>query len=483
MKSPRRGGPPKSTSKSTSVSAPISRTRRQTQVGPSFARREKLTVSNSVLLTSVIAEGTSPFSAGKYMVQPGDPEVFPWLNKIARNFEYYRVIRLSARYENACSTTTPGQILLFWDYDVTDPVPTTFAQASVMSGNKLSAPWDRFLMTASTSAIHRQEPTYYVATSATANRLNDACSLMICTIPSLGTEQTVWGNVWLDFTFEFSVPAYETSVSDTNGTLTVYEQPIQVPAYPDTSSLINNPLSPVSPVLDGLHLGPISPQTSLSVGGMVSVPPGRYRMGTTPNIRGTAGSGGAPQRIQTDTMFAISDADDLTVAVVTPPSISSNVTANELPGAFEWIVDTFERILDLPVTKWVAPMLDYTVTDIAEMAVEQATSFFLEYLGPSLLLAESKSLSEAESKFYSRYLHSTLARHEKRGIPLSSSTARKFLAVADSKTMPRILAIENASLSRQHEAGRRPPHLPSTSLSPSSSPSTRDSHESCCPNR
>jgi hypothetical protein len=423
------------------------------------------------------------------MIQPGDPSVFPWLNKIARNFEYYKVKRLSARYENACSTTTPGQILLFWDYDVSDPVPGTFAQASVMSGNKLSAPWDHFQLAASTAAIHRQEPAYYVAASATANRLNDACSLMICTIPPSGSESVVWGNIWLDFTVEFSVPAYETSVSEEQGTLTIYEQPVVNPTIATSDGSLINDATAVSPVLDGLSLGPISPQTSLSVGGMVQVPPGRYRVGTTPNVRGTIGSTSNSQVISTATSFAVSDSDNIVAAVTTPASSTSAIEPNALAGSYQYIVDAFERVLDLPVMKWLAPIMDYTVQDIAELAITEATSFFVEYVGPSLLLAESKSLADAESKFYSKYLHSTVSRHERLRRPLHPETARKLLAVSDEKSLPRLLSLErfNDRNLPPLEAGRpsRPSRpLPSISSSPSPPPSHRDSSESChhCPN-
>lgn len=443
MKSPTRRVATNSISQS--ISAPVSRTRRQTQRGPQFARSDKLTVTNSVLLTTVIADGSlTNFSSEKFVIQPGDPTVFPWLNKIAQNFEYYKVKKMSARYENACSTTTSGQVLLYWDYDVTDPVPLTFAQASVMSGNKLSAPWDRFVLPASVSAIHQQEPSYYVATSATNNRLNDSCSLMVCTIPSLGSAPLAWGNIWIDFSFEFSLPAFETSLPEApNLALTIYEQPSQELTVGLTDgALITDPVQPVTPILDGLSLGPISSQTSLSVGGMVMVPSGRYRVSTTPNIRGTAGSAGTSQLIDAATSFAISDTDNIVAAVTTAASTTSQVEPTKVAGSYQWMADAFERVIDLPIAKYLAPIMDYTVQDIVDVVIEEATSFAIEYLGPSLLLSSSKTKDEAERKFYSKYLHTTLYRHERLRRSLHPETMKKLFSVSDAKSSQRLLALE-----------------------------------------
>lgn len=57
-------------------------------------------------------------------INPGMESAFPWLSNIARNYDRYRFHKLIFRYKPTCPTDTTGQVIMAWDYDSLDPVPT-----------------------------------------------------------------------------------------------------------------------------------------------------------------------------------------------------------------------------------------------------------------------------------------------------------------------------------------------------------------------
>lgn len=57
-------------------------------------------------------------------INPGMESAFPWLSNIARSYDRYRFHRLIFRYKPTCPTDTVGQVIMAWDYDSLDPVPT-----------------------------------------------------------------------------------------------------------------------------------------------------------------------------------------------------------------------------------------------------------------------------------------------------------------------------------------------------------------------
>lgn len=58
-------------------------------------------------------------------INPGLESSFPWLSNIARSYDRYRFHKLIYRYKPTCPTDTVGQVIMAWDYDSLDPIPTT----------------------------------------------------------------------------------------------------------------------------------------------------------------------------------------------------------------------------------------------------------------------------------------------------------------------------------------------------------------------
>lgn len=92
-------------------------------IGSSSSSRRN---NNNYRLSNIerIAE-VNDSSIHSLQINPGMESAFPWLSNIARSYDRYRFHKLIFRYKPTCPTDTVGQVIMAWDYDSLDPVPTT----------------------------------------------------------------------------------------------------------------------------------------------------------------------------------------------------------------------------------------------------------------------------------------------------------------------------------------------------------------------
>jgi hypothetical protein len=88
------------------------------------------------------AAGTpSAFVAAGYPINPGQPGSFPWLSRIAANYESYQFLSLKYYYETEAPSSLGGSLVMTVDYDATDLPPVSKQQALTYRGAVRSAPW------------------------------------------------------------------------------------------------------------------------------------------------------------------------------------------------------------------------------------------------------------------------------------------------------------------------------------------------------
>jgi hypothetical protein len=81
--------------------------------------------------SSSTALGGLAGQAACYVINPGNPALFPWLSAMAPNFERFRFNKLRARYKpevNPTSATAVGKVMIGCNYDVSDINPTLRSQ-------------------------------------------------------------------------------------------------------------------------------------------------------------------------------------------------------------------------------------------------------------------------------------------------------------------------------------------------------------------
>lgn len=74
-------------------------------------------------------------------IQPGMSSSFPWLSRLAANFESYKFESLSYHVTTMSSTATRGTLGVAIDYDASDPPPTTKVQALAMQNSVRGPAW------------------------------------------------------------------------------------------------------------------------------------------------------------------------------------------------------------------------------------------------------------------------------------------------------------------------------------------------------
>ncbi len=101
--------------------------------------------------------GTDTFTVlASLGINPGDSGAFPWLSKIARNFEQYEFLSLKFEYLPRCATTQPGGVYLAVDPKSADSAP--YDETIIGSYGCLveDAPWKRLNLTVPSSITRRR---------------------------------------------------------------------------------------------------------------------------------------------------------------------------------------------------------------------------------------------------------------------------------------------------------------------------------------
>jgi hypothetical protein len=87
------------------------------------------------------AGSPSAFNGQIFDINPGQASTFPWLSKIAANYESYSFKKLKFDYETEAASSLGGSLVMAVDYDATDAPPLTKQQAMAYRGSVRSAPW------------------------------------------------------------------------------------------------------------------------------------------------------------------------------------------------------------------------------------------------------------------------------------------------------------------------------------------------------
>jgi hypothetical protein len=92
-----------------------------------------------------LINGTTSFLLRTYEVNPGNPDVFPWLSTKAAGYEQYKFESLTFHYETRTSTDRAGAVTGAFDYDVYDAQPTSATNMLSYRGAAEGVAWSPLL--------------------------------------------------------------------------------------------------------------------------------------------------------------------------------------------------------------------------------------------------------------------------------------------------------------------------------------------------
>lgn len=151
--------------------------------------------------------GSVDYNAFSIPINPGNGDSFPWLSRIALNFEQYCFKSLIYSLKTQSPTSTTGSVILAVDYDPSDTVPVSKAELLQFEGATRSAPWNDCVFDCKPQSMARL-PKYYVAagqaTTQADLRLQNMGSLIVATQGQANT--SVVSELWVEYEVDLITP-------------------------------------------------------------------------------------------------------------------------------------------------------------------------------------------------------------------------------------------------------------------------------------
>ena len=154
----------------------------------------------------------SAFLATVYPLNPGQASLFPWLSKIAANYESYSFNSVRITYEPQAPTTSYGTVILTVDFDAKDDPPANKQQALLKEGAVRAAPWQTCSYIAKPSNLHKAKTNLVrpgAQPSDTDIREYDIGNLFLCS-SGVSTASIPLGDVYIEYSIVLTTPTFET---------------------------------------------------------------------------------------------------------------------------------------------------------------------------------------------------------------------------------------------------------------------------------
>lgn len=198
-----------SKTEATRVTLPVAETKINISRAPRLQslRNGDIIVSHREYITDVIGT-TGTFALGSRGISPSNSGAFPWLSKIARNYESYLFEKLTFYYESSCSTSSTGYVALCVDYDATDEYPTSKLEVMANRASVRTSPWAHCVLQCDRKDIQKRK-TYYTDFS---NNVDCSTGNFHYVTGGQATSDTV-GEVYAEYTIRLMTPQPSTSSS------------------------------------------------------------------------------------------------------------------------------------------------------------------------------------------------------------------------------------------------------------------------------
>jgi hypothetical protein len=157
---------------------------------------------------------------GEYPVNAALPGTFPWLSQIAKLYEFYSVEALTFTYQNVKGTDSPGNVIMAFDFDTTDPAPLTASKMCMYTQWVATAPWQSRSLTINLRDVKKRLFTREGIISKQDMKLYDAGKLVVAAEGCADT--TLHGYIEVSYKIRLYAKQFSESV-DNQTTSAMYE--------------------------------------------------------------------------------------------------------------------------------------------------------------------------------------------------------------------------------------------------------------------
>jgi len=209
-------------------------------------------------------------------INPLSKAVFQWLPTIAQNFESFKFHRLSFRYENRCSSSTPGSLIISPSYDASDSSAQAATEALIYQnkGTVDFSVWKNGVLHVDCKSLNRLYKSHTCmsderfAVTTQDKKTVDSGQIFICLdgVPAA----TPTGKIFIDYDVEFFEPHAPTEPLNQGGEAVVQNGVIVNSSTP-FNTLPTNIKKEISPILlsltdlvtQGLQPSPVGSNTAI----------------------------------------------------------------------------------------------------------------------------------------------------------------------------------------------------------------------------
>jgi hypothetical protein len=211
----------------------VAKNKTMTSKGASNFQLMRTGLKSELLMTIPGSSGVDFNLVKRIRINPLSRDTFKWLPAIAQNFESFKFHLLRIRYENRCSSTTPGSVVLSPSYDSADSLAQAATEALLYEnkGTKDFSVWKTESLTLSTSAMNRLYKSHTcMSDERFANTKQDLKTIdpaqaFIC-LDGV-TAGVTTGKIFLDYDCEFFEPHAPTEPVNQGGFLADNGNPLQ----------------------------------------------------------------------------------------------------------------------------------------------------------------------------------------------------------------------------------------------------------------
>lgn len=212
-----RGGPQRSRQDTKSRTAPVAKSKMQRTTKPEMKTKPNgdAQIKHREYIMDIVA-GTgspTPFALQQLAINPGQANTFPWLSKIAGNYESYIFDSIVFCYETEAPTALGGTLVLTVDYDASDAAPSSKQQAMTYRSAVRSAPWTYCEHRSLSEDLHKMKSNFIRPGTQPPNtdiKTYDIGNLFIIS-QGVTTSEAVMGELYVEYNVRLLTPVYEPS--------------------------------------------------------------------------------------------------------------------------------------------------------------------------------------------------------------------------------------------------------------------------------
>jgi hypothetical protein len=188
-------------------------------------RSGKISRENDMEYIGEVVSNSTGFSVvNQYACNPGQAATFPWLSKKALLYEKYEFKSLDFIYKpevtQFASLGTTGKVILSFDYDASDPAPSSKQNAEDTDPSADGMPYEEICLTLKPKEMHKNSDAKFVRPGGLPGGSDIKtydCGNFFVSISGIEANSGTLGELWVRYNCVLSVPVLESlNVAPTN---------------------------------------------------------------------------------------------------------------------------------------------------------------------------------------------------------------------------------------------------------------------------